>query len=204
MKQAEKTLQTRRVLAASLKRHMKKKPLSKITVSEIISDCDVNRKTFYYHFQDIYDLFHWMLEEEAVEVVRHFDRVIDNAEAIAFVMDYIEQNDHMLNCAYDSVGLEGMKHFLAADFYQVMTDNITQQERELGVVLEDGFRQFLCRFYVEALSGILLEWMQDRTIRRREETIGYLLSISQVSIPAILRQFGTPVSGQAAEKEDSI
>lgn len=145
-----------------------------------------------------------MLEEEAVEVVRHFDRVIDNAEAIAFVMDYIEQNDHMLNCAYDSVGLEGMKHFLAADFYQVMTDNITQQERELGVVLEDGFRQFLCRFYVEALSGILLEWMQDRTIRRREETIGYLLSIFQVSIPAILRQFGTPVSGQAAEKEDSI
>lgn len=50
MKQAEKTLQTRRALAASLKRHMKKKPLSKITVSEIISDCDVNRKTFYYHF----------------------------------------------------------------------------------------------------------------------------------------------------------
>lgn len=97
-----------------------------------------------------------------------------------------------------------MKHFLAADSYPIMTENITQQERELGVVLEDGFRQFLCRFYVEALSGILLEWMQDRTIRRREETIGYLLSIFQVSIPAILRQFGTPVSGQAAEKGDSI
>ena len=33
---------------------MEKKPLSKITVSEIIADCGVNRKTFYYHFEDIY------------------------------------------------------------------------------------------------------------------------------------------------------
>lgn len=30
---------------------MEKKPLSKITVSEIIADCGVNRKTFYYHLR---------------------------------------------------------------------------------------------------------------------------------------------------------
>ena len=35
---------------------MEKKPLSNITVSEIIADCGVNRKTFYYHFEDIYAL----------------------------------------------------------------------------------------------------------------------------------------------------
>ena len=40
----------------SLQRFMEKKPLSKITVSEIIADCGVNRKTFYYHFEDIYAL----------------------------------------------------------------------------------------------------------------------------------------------------
>ena len=61
MKQDEKSLSTKRALAASLKKLMEKKPLSKITVSEIISDCNVNRKTFYYHFQDIYDLLKWIL-----------------------------------------------------------------------------------------------------------------------------------------------
>jgi len=41
------------MLADSLKKAMKSKPVSKVTISEIIADCNVNRKTFYYHFEDI-------------------------------------------------------------------------------------------------------------------------------------------------------
>ena len=58
------------VLCDGLKELMRRKPFSKITVSELIKTCNVNRKTFYYHFEDIYDLLKWMLEQEAVAVVR--------------------------------------------------------------------------------------------------------------------------------------
>ena len=44
---------TKRALAASLKRLLAEKPLSKITISDITDDCGINRMTFYYHFQDI-------------------------------------------------------------------------------------------------------------------------------------------------------
>ena len=47
------TYNTRKSLAESLKKAMRTKAFSKITVSEIIGDCGVNRKTFYYHFEDI-------------------------------------------------------------------------------------------------------------------------------------------------------
>ena len=40
-------------MVASLKKFMETKPLSRITVSEICKDCGFNRKTFYYHFEDI-------------------------------------------------------------------------------------------------------------------------------------------------------
>jgi AcrR family transcriptional regulator len=79
-------------LAESLKKLMKKKSLSKITISDIVKDCDVNRKTFYYHFIGIEELFKWMLEEEAVHVVKNFDVKKDHKEAILFVMDYIDNN----------------------------------------------------------------------------------------------------------------
>ena len=106
MKQDQKTLNTKKALAASLKKFMKQKPLSKITVSQLISDCNVNRKTFYYHFEDIYDLLKWTLEEEAIEVVKQYDLLVDYPEVITFVMDYVEENQHILNCAYDSLGRE--------------------------------------------------------------------------------------------------
>ena len=48
----------------------KQKPFSKITVSELINECNVNRKTFYYHFQDIFELLKWTFEQEAFSIVK--------------------------------------------------------------------------------------------------------------------------------------
>ena len=56
---------TKRALEASLKNLLLKKPLSKITISDITEDCGINRMTFYYHFKDIYDLVEWSCQEDA-------------------------------------------------------------------------------------------------------------------------------------------
>ncbi|CDE34103.1 transcriptional regulator [Ruminococcus sp. CAG:403] len=56
MTNAELSLQTKKEIAQTLKQFMWEKPFSKITVSEIIRTCNINRKTFYYHFSDIYAL----------------------------------------------------------------------------------------------------------------------------------------------------
>ena len=56
MKQEEISFNTKKKLSAILKEEMKHKPFEKITVSELIEKCEINRKTFYYHFNDIYDL----------------------------------------------------------------------------------------------------------------------------------------------------
>lgn len=71
MTNEEISLKTKKSLAAALKKAMETKKLSKITVSELIEECNMNRKTFYYHFKDIYDLLKWVLEEEAIDVVKN-------------------------------------------------------------------------------------------------------------------------------------
>ena len=43
-----------------MKELMKRKSLEKITVSDIVQNCGLNRQTFYYHFQDKYDLVNWI------------------------------------------------------------------------------------------------------------------------------------------------
>lgn len=52
---AESTL-TKRALASALKELMAEVPFEKITVAQICEKCDMNRKSFYYHFRDKYDL----------------------------------------------------------------------------------------------------------------------------------------------------
>ena len=61
---------TKRAISASLKKLLCEKKLNKITVQDIADDCGINRQTFYYHFQDIYDLVEWTCIEDTEKVLK--------------------------------------------------------------------------------------------------------------------------------------
>ena len=128
MKYEVTSLNTKKLFADALKQIVVQKSFSKVTVSELIRVCNVNRKTFYYHFTDVYDLLKWTLEQEAIDVVKNFDLIIDYEEAILFVMDYIEKNDVFLNNIYYSVGRDELKRFFYADFIEITTSVIKKIE----------------------------------------------------------------------------
>lgn len=186
MKHDETTLNTKQLIAASLKKFMIKKPLSKITVSEIVSDCNINRKTFYYHFNDIYDLLKWMLEEEAVEIVKQFDLLIDYKEAIIFVMDYVKENKHLLSCAYDSMGRNEMKRFFYADFIGITGKIIQNVQQQLNVKVDEEFIEFLTHFYTEAIAGLLIDEFSNKQTHDPKKAANYLALVLDKSLPSLL------------------
>ena len=177
MKHTVTTYNTKKLLATSLKAAMRQKPFSKITVSEIIAICGVNRKTFYYHFEDIYALLKWMFEEEALEVVKHFDLLVNYEDAIRFVMRYVDENDYIISCAYDSIGREEMKRFFYADFVGVVASVIDSAEKNLNKSIDSDFKTYVAKFYTEALAGMLIDWAKERDKHDREKVVGYLTSI---------------------------
>lgn len=174
MTHADISLKTKQAMAASLKKIAQNKPLSKITISELCNDCAINRKTFYYHFEDIYALVRWMLEQEALEVVRNFDPLTDYKELIHFIIDYVDANNHILSCIYDTMGREGMKRIFLSDFKVCVNVMIEKIEKDINANISPDYKQFLCDFYTNALSGILIDWFLNRSIRSREEMIHYI------------------------------
>ena len=187
MKQEERVKQTKNLMASSLKKLMRKKPLSKITINDIVNDCNLNRKTFYYHFDDIYDLLKWMLNEEAVKIVSHFDLVKEYEDAINFIMDYVEENDYILNCIYDTVGHDHLKMFFYNDFIDLVKKIIIDIARMINVQTDDKFLNFLAEFYTGGLVNILIDWIKDPGIFSRQETSENVLLIFRETVPAILK-----------------
>ena len=188
MKNEEISLHTKKALSQSLKKAMEKKPFSKITVSELIKDCNINRNTFYYHFSDIYSLLKWMFEQEAIDVVKKINLLLDTEEAIRFVMNYIDNNKHIINCAYDSIGHKEMKRFFYTDFIGVMQNVIDSGEKKLGITIDPQFKEFLASFYTEALAGSLITWLKDPHQIDKEEAIQMTHFNCQNTIPQLLNQ----------------
>lgn len=185
MKHSITTYNTKKLFAEALKNAMKSKPFSKITVSEIIQSCGVNRKTFYYHFEDIYALLKWMFEEEAIEVVKHFDLLVNYEEAIRFVMNYVDENEYIISCAYDSIGRDEMKRFFYADFMGIITSVIGSAEANFEKKIDPDFKEYVAKFYTEAISGMLIDWVRQKDKHDREKTIGYLTAIIETALKSM-------------------
>ena len=60
---------TKRALANALKELMEEMPFEKINVAQICEKCDMNRKSFYYHFRDKYDLVNWIFDIEFISIL---------------------------------------------------------------------------------------------------------------------------------------
>ena len=79
---------TRKAIMESCIRLLEDRPVDKITVKDIVEDCQINRNTFYYHFKDKYDVINWIFYTEITPLIimsklQEFD--YESATAIALV-----------------------------------------------------------------------------------------------------------------------
>lgn len=186
MKHDVTTMQTKRLIANALKKRMEKEPLSKITVSGIIADCGINRNTFYYHFEDIYSLLRWTLEQDTVEVIAACDLVANYEEAILYVLQYVKNNQHIWTCSFDAVGRAGLKRFFYDDFVNVIGKMIADLAERLQLSVPERFMQFACDFYTEAIAGMILSYIAGEYDYTEEELIDSICVIFKSSLPKML------------------
>ena len=65
------SLITKKAIAAALKQVCREKPFDKISIADITAVCGLNRQTFYYHFQDKYELLSWIYYNENFSKIRN-------------------------------------------------------------------------------------------------------------------------------------
>ena len=59
---------TKSALADAMKKLMVRKSFAKISISDLCEECGLNRKSFYYHFKDKYDLVNWIFDTEITKI----------------------------------------------------------------------------------------------------------------------------------------
>lgn len=133
-----------------------KKFLDDITVKEIVEDCEVNRQTFYYHFQDIYDLLHWFLEHETEEAIQG---CASWQEALMAAFHYIQDNHAIIYHIYRSGGREHLDCQLFT-LSRALVVHLLEDASD-GLQLSPKDQEFLTDFYMYALAGMMLGWMAD-------------------------------------------
>ena len=103
---------TKRAIEASLKHLLLKKPLDKITINDIAEDCGISRMTFYYHFQDIYDLVEWSCIEDARRALEEKKTHDTWQEGFLNIFDEVRKNKPFIMNVYNCVNREQVENYL--------------------------------------------------------------------------------------------
>ncbi len=169
MRKEEISLATKQKLALSLKKYMDKKAFDKITISELLEDCNIARPTFYYHFQDIYALMEWMFETEAIELLKKSIDLMTWDDGMLLLLQYIKENDKVCLCAYNSLGRSVLERFFFQDTRAIVKNFIDIFLKEIPARSEHI--EFITDFYTMAFVSVLVKWLCDGTKQTPEELI---------------------------------
>ncbi len=170
-KTIQHTDRTKNMLAAALKKLMKQKPLDKITIQELTEICGIRRQNFYYHFEDIYDLMHWMFECEALSLLEQHEGVLLWKDGMLNLFRYLNENREVCLCAAKSMGRRHFKRFFQLEIYEIIHNNIEQIGNSIGDSSESNDFEFLTHFYVSALTGIAESWLMGELDYTPEELV---------------------------------
>ncbi len=103
---------TKKVLAYAIKDLMRQRPLSKITVGDICEACDMNRKSFYYHFRDKYDLVNWIFYTEFFEEYLQDEDGLETVDVLTRFCCFFQKNMSFYRAALKQTGQNSFYEYL--------------------------------------------------------------------------------------------
>lgn len=170
---------TKTMLKNALVQLMKQQHISTISVKALCELADINRSTFYAHYNDQYDLLHQMKEEVMDNVRRHLKKVLPESfddKAPVFVLtrifEYAKENSELFQVLLG----ENSDYLFQKDIIELSQIVSSRNNKTLDARTKDYIKEFR----TAGCISISQKWLKDGTIESPDEMsnlIGRLMQI---------------------------
>ncbi len=155
---------TKRLIADTFKQLITMQPLDKISISDIVNACGLNRKTFYYHFEDKQALICWIFDRE-------FESLVDvnrNNTVIDELIDHLHENRAFYAPALTSDVQNNLSEHIYRIIKQAMLQDIARALN--GKNLPDNKTDWIANFFANATVGSIKQWASAGMKRAHPES----------------------------------
>ncbi len=152
---------TKLVLKETLIMLLKTKPINKITIKELCEKADINRSTFYAHYQDQYDLLKTIEKEFFREIKNYLKKYhLNNSkseltEMLEYILIFIKENQDLSNILLSHPNFSNLQKKII-----LLTQEQTINEWHEQLKDQKKATYFLI-FSVNGSIGVLQEWLKN-------------------------------------------
>lgn len=159
-----------------MKRLMERKSIDKIRVSEICAEAEIARPTFYYHFQDKYDLVAWIFFTAA------FTTDVLSVESAAESMNKMRADFIFYKRAYEDTSQNALWRYMVEYFVCRYED---EARRALGTETLDTQMRYSIRLYCYGTVGMTREWLLNDNITPARTVVEMMFASMPESLRAV-------------------
>lgn len=162
------------------------KPMGKITVKEICELADINRTTFYSHYNDVYDLMD-KIEEEFYREVQDSVRYMITEDFTGImpieILKKFRENEELCRVMF---GKYGDKEFIRKMMYFAEEDSLEDWKKLYPDLTEEKL-EWLYGFIVNGCAGIIQKWVESGFRAEPEEMAQFMAQMFRCCVKALGR-----------------
>ena len=148
---------TKKALLSAFGELIEKKPFNKITITDITEKCGLNRMTFYYHFDNIYELMIWGLEMQMREVSKDYINYENWKTGYLRVFYFALDRKNYIKKIFQTIEQEHLVHYLNKIAERMVITVIEDKIRDMELAEDD--KLFTAQVCAHVLVGILVSWV---------------------------------------------
>lgn len=138
---------------------LEEKPYNKITVQNIVDRCQINRNTFYYHFQDIPTLTEYSIKEWTELIIKNnceFGAPIHCITLLA--QEFVKRKNAFIHLYRSSHREAFMRRLNEVSLY-IVQSYIDYSTKGMNISSED--KALFIRYYKCTFTGVILDWLDS-------------------------------------------
>lgn len=181
---------TKKKIASSLMNLVEKKPIDKITITDITVNCDISRQVFYRYFLDKKDLINWIYEEDCGSVIYTGEERFCVKSWLKYIIDILaEKKNFYMHAIKDDSSKTFEKLILNKTRYYLKKIIKHKTKVELTKQLE-----FLVEMTARALVDMIILEIESEMPVKKEILLDWLMNGMSKEISDLVEDYEVPMT----------
>ena len=133
---------TKEIIARTFTELLEEKPMSKVTVKDLVERCGVNRNTFYYHFRDIPDVVEFIFKKKWDEILESPHEKASILECMEEMAALVRNNRKLMLNVYKSVKrdtfliyMNEVASYIITEYFEKNLDKFNLKNEEIQILI---------------------------------------------------------------------
>lgn len=181
---------TKKKIASSLMNLVEKKPIDKITITDITVNCDISRQVFYRYFLDKKDLINWIYEEDCGSVIYTGEERFSVKSWLKYIIDILAEKKNFYMHAIKDDSSETFEKLILNKTRFYLKKIIKHKTKvELTKQLE-----FLAEMTARALVNMIIVEIESEMPVKKEILLDWLMNGISKEISDLVEDYEVPMT----------